>query len=429
MNTLNLQQSINDILAIRQPLVLRIATVREQISQIEKVLTRVVNYGASSNSKLTNEQQASIAALPVGSVLKQIDKIKLELLKLEARFSRESLNIGVIGRARQGKSRLLQSLTGLSRREIPDADGMHCTGVRSSICHRANIETYAEVDFYNENSFLGEIIAPYFKELQLGNPPQSLEEFSAKELALAGQATTAVDRAKFEHLIKYHSCLAYYRPLLSQTGPLRITREEIPKFITQYDPDDSKIAYFNYLAVREVRIFCAFPDEEVGKIAVIDMPGLGDTGIGDEERMVTTLGEEIDFILFVRMPKHTGDYWADVDVKLYDIANRALQGTSLETWSFQIINALADGSNRRNCEDLSETIQTHHLKVAQTVIVNCADSAAVQANVLPAVLEHIAKYIKVLDQRFMQNCEHSLIELRGGLANLAKAGQSINLAT
>ena len=51
------------------------------------------------------------------------------------------------------------------------------------------------------------------------------------------------------------------------------------------------------------------------------MPGLGDTGIGDEDRLVRTLGQEIDFILFVRMPKITGDYWADVDVQLYDVAN------------------------------------------------------------------------------------------------------------
>ncbi|NEX17932.1 MAG: hypothetical protein C1943_15260 [Halochromatium sp.] len=146
--------------------------------------------------------------------------------------------------------------------------------------------------------------------------------------------------------------------------------------------------------------------------------------------MISTLSEEIDFILFVRMPKHTGDYWADVDVGLYDIANRALQGTSLETWSFQIINALAGGSNQRNCEDLRETINTHHLKVAQTIIANCADSATVQHTILPPVLDHIAKYITVLDRRFMDACERSLIDLQKTLAKLAQeAGQSITLVS
>ena len=44
------------------------------------------------------------------------------LTKLKNRFARDTLNIGVVGRARQGKSRLLQSLTGLSAAEIPDGD-------------------------------------------------------------------------------------------------------------------------------------------------------------------------------------------------------------------------------------------------------------------------------------------------------------------
>lgn len=430
MTTSNLQHQISEIFALRQPSVHRIADVREKLDQLHHHLKNLVNYGQGDHAKLTDEQKASIAALPVGEILRHTDNIQKDLARLQARFSRETLNIGVIGRARQGKSRLLQSLTGLSRREIPDADGMHCTGVRSSICHNAEAETYADVYFYDEKNFLDEIIAPYFRELNLGNPPQSIEEFSVRELAQGDPAGMAVDLAKFEHLKKYQNSLPEYRLLLGHASPLRITQEDIPKYITQYDPGDSKIAYFNYLAVREVRIFCSFPNEDVGKIAVVDMPGLGDTGIGDEERMVSTLSEEIDFILFVRMPKHTGDYWADVDVRLYDIANRALQGTSLETWSFQILNALADGSNQRNCEDLRETIKTHHLKVAQTIIANCADSATVQTAILPPVLDHIAKYITVLDRRFMEASERKLIDLQKSLADLAQqAGQSITLVS
>jgi hypothetical protein len=71
---------------------------------------------------------------------------------LKNRFSRDTLNIGVIGRARQGKSRLLQSLTGLSAAEIPDGDRQHCTGVRSTIHHSNSVDTYGEVWFHTELS-------------------------------------------------------------------------------------------------------------------------------------------------------------------------------------------------------------------------------------------------------------------------------------
>ena len=420
LDKLNIQHKINEILATRKPLVEGITAVLEQVQDIENIVSDIISYSSKEDSNLTDEQQASISALPIEDFLKKTAYIKQDLNTLQARFHRNTLNIGVIGRARQGKSRLLQSLTGLSRREIPDADGTHCTGVRSSICHQPGIETYAEVYFYNESNFLKEVIAPYFYELSIGSPPKSINEFKTKSLVLNENVKSAVDLSKLEHLKKYQSLLDDYSALLSQKSPLRISKEDIPKYITQYDLDDSTIAYANYLAVREVQIFCSFPDENVGKIAVVDMPGLGDTGIGDEDRLVKTLGQDIDFILFVRMPKQTGDYWADVDVKLYDIANRALQGTSLETWSFQIINELADGSNQRNCRDLQESIANYHLKVAQSIVVNCADSEAVQNAVLPSALEHIAKYIKMLDQRFIQSSEQSLIDLKDSLSNLEK---------
>ena len=424
----DLQQNINAIIETRQPLVQRIKNLFEKLEQVDSVLKQIINYSANGNGRLSEEQKANIASLSVGPILKLNNELKEDLKKLEARFSRDTINIGVIGRARQGKSRLLQSLTGLSKREIPDGDGMHCTGVRSSICHTAGNETYADVYFYSEQDFLQQIIEPYFIQLKIGSPPQNLEDFAVREIEDAA-VETAVDRAKLEHLKKYQVFLKEYRHLLSKTSPMRITREEIPKFVTQYDPNDSKIAYYNYLAVQEVRIFCPFPDENVGKIAVVDMPGLGDTGIGDADRLVNALGQDIDFILFVRMPKHTGDYWADVDVKLYDIANRALQGTSLESWSFQVLNLLADGSNGRNCQDLKETIDAHHLRVAQVIAVNCADSYQVQNSLLIPVLEHISKHIKVLDQRFIQSTENSLINLKSSLSDLAQSAQNVSLGS
>jgi ATPase subunit of ABC transporter with duplicated ATPase domains len=50
----------------------------------------------------------------------QFQLARLDLLK--NRFNRDTINIGVIGRAGQGKNLLLQSLTGLSSNEIPTGD-------------------------------------------------------------------------------------------------------------------------------------------------------------------------------------------------------------------------------------------------------------------------------------------------------------------
>jgi hypothetical protein len=117
------------------------------------------------------------------TIQRSIDTELASLNGLKSRFSRKTLNIGVVGRARQGKSRLLQSLTGLSTVEIPDGDDQHCTGVRSNVHHNSEIEeAYAEVWFHTERSFLDEVIAPYYEQLRLGSRPRSIQEFADYEL-------------------------------------------------------------------------------------------------------------------------------------------------------------------------------------------------------------------------------------------------------
>ncbi|TGO02192.1 hypothetical protein PN36_16160 [Candidatus Thiomargarita nelsonii] len=39
------------------------------------------------------------------------------------------------------------------------------------VCHKPDIEPYAEITFYNERDFLQEVIAPYYDALNLGTPP------------------------------------------------------------------------------------------------------------------------------------------------------------------------------------------------------------------------------------------------------------------
>lgn len=195
----------------------------------------------------------------------------------------------MVGRARQGKSRLLQSLTGLTSAEIPDGDRQHCTGVRSTIHHKLTVDTYGEVWFHSERSFLDEVIAPYYEKLRLGTKLITIEEFAREPLPpkpsnIPGYAEPG---AMYEHLGRYHGNLAKYRQLLVAPSPRRIARDEIREYVAQDSPEGERV-FFNYLAVREVKIVCNFPNSDVGQIALVDMPGLGDTGVGDEERLVRT---------------------------------------------------------------------------------------------------------------------------------------------
>ena len=84
-----------------------------------------------------------------------------DLHNIAARLSRKTLNIAVIGRARQGKSKLLQTITDLTAQEIPDGNLVFCTGVRSDIINDVTAdETYAVIHFLTERRFINENIVP-----------------------------------------------------------------------------------------------------------------------------------------------------------------------------------------------------------------------------------------------------------------------------
>ncbi|MEB3826429.1 hypothetical protein [Phormidium sp. CCY1219] len=408
---------ITQIIEKRRPLAEKIEAVEGNLRALSAAL-QSLEQQRDANVEYVSDPET-------GARLQDIDfsRMQVSLLaereaiaKLKARFERPTLNIGVVGRARQGKSRLLQSLTGLTTAEIPDGDRQHCTGVRSTIYHNPNLETHGEVSFYTERSFLEEAIAPYYEQLGLGPKPLTLDDFAQQPLPpLPRNLSGAQSGAKYEHLRRYHTHLHQYRHLLQHPSPRRIAQSEIRQYVAQDTPDGDRI-FYNYLAVREVKIVCSFPNANVGQIALVDMPGLGDTGIGDEERLLQTLGEDVDFVLFVRMPKSSGDYWADVDVKLYDTASAALADLPIALWSVMILNRTApnspNGDNHKNCQDLAATMAEKHIDVVQCLTVNCADAEAVNRQILDEVLDYLTAHIQRLDREYASTCQERIHQLR-----------------
>jgi hypothetical protein len=144
------QALIADIIQKRKPFLVEIERIQASLSKraaalasLEQLQTSILS---SSKSPLVQEiKNFNFAALRA-----KVEQIRDDLQKPKARFTRNTLNIGVIGRARQGKSRLLQSLSGLTATEIPTGSTEHCTGVRSLICHDPQQAPHGEITFYSE---------------------------------------------------------------------------------------------------------------------------------------------------------------------------------------------------------------------------------------------------------------------------------------
>jgi hypothetical protein len=417
---------ITGILEKRRPLVEKIATVEQNLRSLAATLRQLEQH---RHTLLTKVKDAAVLGqlqeLSYASLERQLEAELLALSKLKSRMSRDTLNIGVVGRARQGKSRFLQSLTGLTTAEIPDGDRQHCTGVRSTIYHFPNLETHGEVFFYSERSFIEDVLSPYYEKLHLRPQPLTLDAFANSSLPpLPEDLKSAEAQAMYAHLQRYHNTLPEYKYLIGAASPRRISKAEIRQYVAQ-DTSDGQRIYFNYLAVREVKILCQFPHAEIGKIALVDMPGLGDTGIGDEERLVKALGRDVDAVIFIRMPKASGDYWADYDVKLYDTAHSALVDLPIHLWSFLVLNRTTtpakNGDNWHNCQDLAQSRAENHIDVVQHVIANCANPEEA-GQVLDQVLNYLSENIAALDKRYATVRQESLVGLQNAIAvELAKA--------
>lgn len=412
---------ISAIIEQRKPLVSEIERVREKLAELSSGLQQLEEHRLrlmqQVSRQVSSERLNSLSLSKFqDSILHDIEEYK----KLRNRFSRTTLNIGIIGRARQGKSRLIQSLTGLTSTEIPDGSQQHCTGVRSTIYHRSDNEAFAEVWFHSERSFLEEIIKPYYQELQLGSSPRTLQAFAGAPLPGLPESISGYAKfgAMYEHLRAYHKNFPRYQHFIDHTSPNRISRDQIREFVAQ-DTADGKRTLFNYLAVKDVKIFCCFPNEYVGEIALVDMPGLGDTGVGDEERLLRVLSEDVDVVLFVRMPSALGDYWAEVDVRLYDIASMATS-LPLSLLSFMILNRTKGDSdksdNLRNCEALANDISTKHINVIDYIIADCSDSEEAVQKILNVVLDHLNNNIAQIDRQLVSLHQIRLSELQEGIS-------------
>jgi tRNA U34 5-carboxymethylaminomethyl modifying GTPase MnmE/TrmE len=180
MNMSPTSQRISEIIQKRKALAENIipthqhlSYLREELISLYKGCQELKNLPEYKSGVDTKNDSNFLSELQLREILSEIQKESAELKNLYERFARQTLNIGVIGRMRQGKSTFLQQLSGLTDDEIPALQGAACTAVRSRIYHHDK-ETRAIVDFHSEKSFLDEVIAPYYKRLGLESYPKSL---------------------------------------------------------------------------------------------------------------------------------------------------------------------------------------------------------------------------------------------------------------
>jgi len=386
--------------------------------------------------KYQSEISNSLKEMGFSEFIKSIENELEELKNLELRLSRSKIHIGVIGRMRQGKSRLIQSLTGLDSETVPSGDQGACTSASSKIFHKANLrEVQGEVEFHSWQSFQEEVIAIYYKKLNLGSKPITQEDFANKLPPLPSDKQDANSQRAYERLRgEYHKFFQDYREKLDgSTQPLK--KNDIRKYVTQDERDEKgNRLTWDDLPVKEVRIFCNFQDTDIGEIVLVDLPGLGDDNIFDVNRLIEALKQDVDFVLLVRLPDPvTGSSWEQPDRELFEIVRNSLGSFLSKKCSFMVLNRVRiKGENEErgldslsHCTRFHNTIWEQHINVHQCVIANCTDSADVRTNILIPTLDYLAENIERLYDEYLQSFEDRLVELHNKISSDLKRASNV----
>lgn len=338
-------------------------------------------------------------------ILSNSDVLYNEVSKMKKRFSRKRINIAVIGQARQGKSRLLQSISGLSGVEIPSGDSQHCTGVKSVIENSDNKTSQATVSFYEKDVFFQDIILPYYKALEL-DEPYSLEDFGTENLEPNRDDFNATKKELYRHLKNYHKKYNDYKDLLSSKD-ITIDRKEIRKYVAQ-DNNKGQRIYSNYLVVKSLEIYAKFPQSHLGKISLIDLPGMGDTKLGDDSRILNEVKDNIDLVFFVKKPSSRGDSISEADVRLYDIVRDGLDNIPIGLSSYMILNNDKKDDNKKNCVEIQNELKEHYsYKVSKALVVDSTNKNEVNSMLLDA-LEDLSRNIEKIDNNIVLNLEKQI---------------------
>jgi hypothetical protein len=402
-------QAIDNIIGQRQPLVEKITSVEGKLNLLADIL-RLINKRREDLQQQVKDADITshLANLDFNSLQLKITTQLAQLCQLRQRLSRHNLTIGVVGVVGQGKSTFLQSLSGVTMSVIPILKGGACTAVSNTLYHYPE-ETSAEVFIHSEQTFLNEVIKPYYQLLGLGDTPQTIDEFSQSLPEFTG--TDASQISIYKYLKEdYHKNLPEYRHLLKPGIPRqlpRIPKERIYQYICQRRFPLGDLISFEHLVVRNIKIFCPFKYPDLAKIALVDSPGLGETTPAKEE--LTRLGEEVDIVIFICKPDPFYVGWEKRDINLYKTASEALH--NIENRSFMILNAMASEDNLESCQKHQTTIRENQINVVRCEIVNCTNPK--QSNeFLNLVLSYLTNNITYLDKQHARSYQRQINQLQ-----------------
>lgn len=316
--------------------------------------------------KETKDNQGGIVHEPSGAIKNVLDRIVRDYVK-----------ICVMGCWKNGKSTLLQTLTGLGDNIIPTS-AEPCTGTNTTfISIPENESEYALVYFYTFEEMCKTIndnivalgLSTVFGEFEIvGNETDYIKQCKEYNKQIASIQEDGEKKEVLKHLkellhgglceYSYESSKLYsYRNYLSAPVAkfcLPQQSDDLRKFISYFGKtNDINVKTDCVLGVKKVEVYFHLKikycdangvsvDEYVPNIQFIDTVGLGEPRVGIERILQDTIREESDIAIAVRkVVKHANKLEKD-DIYFHDQIREIISGRKPDKWIYYLLNIFSD---------------------------------------------------------------------------------------
>ena len=336
----------------------------------------------------------------------------IEALKqLKKRYNRSTINIGVAGKARVGKSTFLQTLSGLTDTQIPTGSGLPVTATRSRIFNSSNRR--AIITFYSEYEFCNIVLKSFFDELELHNLPQCVSDFENYNLPRESE----LEPGKADLLLrleKMQKAIFSFKDYLDK-GSQEYELEQIKPFVS-YPSEDEEYkddCKRPYLAVKDVRIECSFPENDVENLGIMDLPGLGENVPKEYMSSFMDYKSEVDLIILLTKPTDANGQFEKLEVDALNCAYGAKGAIKHESdYVLFVINnggsekANSDLGNKRVYENvavLENNIKNRFNKNGVNYLVlkgDVKDPIDLRNNITSKILEHLTESLPRMDSDY-----------------------------
>lgn len=367
---LTLKEKVNNVVDIRKEAEQEFAPMVKEVESIKERLETFTGFNRTAPTlwnAILSERQGTLeqweAIMEKMKSLKTLVSNSLNpmlsedgfLIQAYQRSTRDYLNLALMGPWRQGKSKVISKLTNLGVGIVPVAGGGNCTGTTINIISNDyKGENDVAVIYHHSAASICEVLNEYFKLLGISchadalSPEQFLGFCSDSDVLrkVRGCNPGEGDETYKSTLLDYLTyAKEYYMELTGEVEPLgnllqsQESQNRFFSLVTFRTAPNNPTEQHKTLAIQKAEVYTKFKllGEDVGKVQILDTPGIGEKRISVDQALKEALHKNVDIAIAVNAVDSTIKGMAEVE-KFHNILKKELNNRGAEDFLFYLFN-------------------------------------------------------------------------------------------